>query len=394
MFKLKKTKYFTEICLFNFPIYKKRKRVLFVSPLSPNDIANPIAILDCAPYLRQRGFKVDVCKFPDFPAIKKFDIIALSCIGNYSETIIDQIEKTKEFYPETTVIVGGKWAVTMSEEEKNKLHEMNVTVEQGPAELVFTTDNEIDYSRYPAWDKKDFDILYTREHLMTSRGCPFHCHFCNNTEKKISYFTPDRTVKNIELVFSKRDDVFFCDDVFVTNFDHAKAIYDLCKKRKIEIENRNSFFVHVNLVNDKTIELIKLFKPFRVSIGIESGSQTILDKMNKRTKVERIREVVPVLAQHANINALWLIGYPYETVETLEATYTLMKELKPYVKNNFVSCYMPLPHTVGYTMALETGGTFLPKWNTTRPSFVPYGLSEEILADYRNRMMMQFNEEE
>jgi len=393
MFKIKKTKYCTELNVFGFSFYINKRKILFVNPQNFCEQANPIAILDCAPYLRQRGFRVDVCNFPNLPEKKKYDFIALSCIGNCAGTIFDQIKKIKDVYPETSIIVGGKWAVTMSEEENNKLLQLNVIVEKGPAELIFTTDAEINYSKYPAWDKNDFDILYVREHLMTSRGCPYRCHYCNNTEKKISYFSPQRTVKNIELIFSKRNDVFFCDDVFVTNFEHAKAIYDLCKKENIEIENRSRFFVHVNLVNDKTIELIKLFKPLHVEIGLESGSQFILDKMNKKIKIEKIREVVPILAQHTHIKALWLIAYPYETLETLEATYMLMKELKPYVNFNWVSHYMPLPHTVGYTMAQKTGGKFLPCWNNTKPSFVPYGLSEEILVDYRNKMM-QLNEAE
>ena len=365
------------------------KKILLVAPHNINlGIDTPIAILDCAPYLRQQGFEVNICKFPKVPVNKKYDVIGLSCIGNCAGTIFDQLGVIKHIYPKTPVIVGGKWTHTMTEEEKSRLLELEVVVEKGPAELFFTGDDEIHFSKYPAWDNKDFDLLWEGgEALMSSRGCPYNCNFCNNTEKKISYFPALRTVKNIELVLSKAGTVFFVDDVFVANFEHAKEIYEISKKRKIEIEGRSRFFVHVNFINEKTIELINLFKPFHVAIGLESGSQLILDKMNKKVKLSRMQEIVPTLAQHTAIHALWLIGYPFETPETLEETYLLMKKFKPYIKSNWVSCYAPVPNTVGYAMARKTGGTFLPLFNNTRPSFVPQGLSEEILITYRDKMM-------
>jgi hypothetical protein len=60
---------------------------------------------------------------------------------------------------------------------------------------------------------------------MSSRGCPYHCHFCHNTEKKISFFSHERTAANIDLLLKQgAKSIFFCDDNFVGNPQHSKEL--------------------------------------------------------------------------------------------------------------------------------------------------------------------------
>ena len=388
IFYIKKTKYYKKIFIFGICIYNSLKKILLINPENNFfEQANPIAILDIAAYLRARGIKVDVCDYKNLPKDKGYNFIGISCVSTYGGEIFDQIEKIREQYPKKRIILGGKWSTTMLPEDKLKLLDLNVEIETQKAELVYTDDEQIDFKNYPKWDKKDFEILYKRDQIMSSRGCPFHCNFCNNTEKKINYFSKDRTVDIIELLLSKRDNIFFVDDVFVTNYDHAKSIYEECKRRNINIENRNHFFIHLNTVNENTINLIKLFKPSFVEVGIESGDDRILKLMNKRTSVEKIKNTLPILSKYTKIHGLWIVGYPYETIESLENSYQLMKEMQPYIDYSWVSHYIPLYGTEGYNMAKESGGQFLDVSNNKTISFVPKGLTSEILSSYRNKMM-------
>lgn len=387
IFSIQRNKYNTKIYFFGVCIYNSLKKMLFINPEDTcYGLSNPIAILDLASYLRKKGLNIDVCGFPKLPEDKKYDAIGISCVASYGEDIFRQMEIIRQKYPKAKIVMGGKWSTTISDEDKIKLKALKIEIETARGELVYTGDTEIDFQNYPSWDKNDLDILYKRDQLMTSRGCPFHCHFCNNTENKISYFSANRTADNIELLLKKRENVFFVDDVFVTNFEHAKSIYDECKRRNIKIEGKNHFFVHLKTVNDKTIELIKLFQPSHIEVGIESGDNRILKLMNKTNTVEEIRQKIPVLAKYTKIRGLWIVGYPYENIESLDNSYNLMKELNQYFEYNWVSCYIPLIGTVGHKMALAEGGDFMSVTDNQNISYVPKSLTKEILLEYRNKM--------
>ena len=385
---LKKTRYYLKIYLFGFCIYNSLKRVLFINPENHFfEESNPIAILDIAQYLRYRGINVDVCEYKNIPKDNGYNLICISCVSAYGGEIFEQLKTIRNLFPNKKLVIGGKWSTTMTPEEKTKVKELDILIETGKAELSYTDDEEIDFENYPAWNKNDLDILYKRDQLMSSRGCPFHCNFCNNTESKINYFSTKRTVDNIELLLKKRENVYFVDDIFVINYEHAKAIYDECKRRNISIENHNHFFVHLNTVNDKTIELIKLFKPNFIEVGIESGDDKILKLMDKKITSEKIRKTIPILAKHTQVYGLWIVGYPYETIESLENSYKLALEIQQYLEFSWVSHYIPLFGTKGYQMAQESGGCFMEISNNKTISFIPKGLSSDILIEYRKKIM-------
>ena len=387
-FYIKKNKYYLRIYLFGICIYNSLKRVLFINPENHFfEESNPIAILDIAQYLRYRGIKVDVCEYKNLPINSQYDLIGISCVSSYGGEIFNQLEKIRKNFPFSKIVIGGKWSTTMLPEDKIKLKTLNINVEINKAELVYTGDEKIDFKKYPSWNKKDFDILYKRDQIMTSRGCPFNCNFCNNTEEKINYFSVKRTVDNIELVLQKRENVYFVDDVFVTNFEHAKSIYDECKRRNINIENHNHFFVHLNTVNENTIKLIQLYKPNFIEVGIESGDDRILKLMNKKTSTDKIRKTLPLLSKYTQIYALWIVGYPYETIESLENSYKLAVEMQQYIEFSWVSHYIPLFGTEGYKMAKKSGGQFLEISNNKTISFIPKGLTSNTLIEYRKRIM-------
>lgn len=194
IFSTVNSKHFKLIKFLNIPIYRTLKRMLFIDPENLTFCPeNPIAILDMAPYIRNFGIKVDVCRYPNLPKRKDYDIVGFSCLASCGGSVFEQLKNIQDFYPNSKIVLGGKWTHVFTEEEEKKVKEMGVCVEKSPAEFCYTESDEIKYEEYPAWDKKDFDILNVSHFIMSTRGCPFKCHFCNNTESRISFFSAKRT---------------------------------------------------------------------------------------------------------------------------------------------------------------------------------------------------------
>ena len=156
--------------------------------------------------------------------------------------------------------------------------------------------SEIDYTTYPAWSRTDFETLSdVRADVMSTRGCPYRCNFCHNTEKKLSFFSAKRTADNIELLFELgAGHISFVDDIFTLRPAHMEALYHELKERNIDITHRNEFFAHVNQINEETVKWIKAYKPFKVSVGIESGDDRMLKLMGKgfdsKTAFEKVKD--------------------------------------------------------------------------------------------------------
>ena len=168
------------------------------------EIINPIAILDLAAYARKIGHEVDCYYFFQINKKsfkKKYDLVGLSVLqANGKQSIRDAIFLKKKFNVRT--IVGGKWTDTINEESTSILEKNNIEIFKGHGEKLFS-DNKIEYDSYPSWDIVDFKTLNdVRGDIMSSRGCPFKCHFCHNTERKVEFFNEKRVANNIQLLFS------------------------------------------------------------------------------------------------------------------------------------------------------------------------------------------------
>jgi hypothetical protein len=167
---------------------------------------NPIAILDLAAYLRSFWHSVD-CYYLDQLnsqplGDKSYDIVGLSVLQVTKENtpMKDAIYLKKRFG--THVVVGGKWTQTMIDKQKAYLISNGIEVYVGAGEHYFVS-REVDFESYPSWNRIDFEMLKdVRPDIMSTRGCPYHCHFCHNTEKKLFFFSAKRTADNIELLFN------------------------------------------------------------------------------------------------------------------------------------------------------------------------------------------------
>lgn len=372
------------------------RRVLLLTKKWFKDFGHdtPIGILDLAPYLRKQGDHVDVYYMEDIDGVapEKYDIVGLSVFGaDYKdEVVLADTRKLLQRYPGSKIVIGGRWTHTVGQETKDELNSWGVDVFKGEGEQYFFPNIPVDYSTYPTWDEKDLNNLQSYDNiLMTSRGCPFDCYFCHNIERKMKYFSPQRTVDIIEMLFRKgKDRVFFVDDIFTVDVGHMEGVLDECARRNIPIQGRNRFFSHVNVVREKTCEAMARFQPDMVQVGLESGDDEMLIRMSKGFTVEKAEASVKLLSEYVPVYGLFLSGYPGETAMTLKRTEDFAERINEYLTGIWVSLYQPVRGTVGYEEA-KISGQWLRQGFMTNDTitYLDKNLTKRMLLDHKLRIL-------
>ncbi|MCU7548977.1 B12-binding domain-containing radical SAM protein [Chitinophagaceae bacterium LB-8] len=218
---------------------------------------------------------------------------------------------------------------------------------------------DLDILPLPAWDLVEIELYrktwmkhagYFSMNIGTTRGCPFKCNWCAKPIYGNRYHarSPEAVVK--ELIFLKEsfgfDHIWFCDDIFglkpgwVAEF--AECLQKENLKFKFKIQSRADLLVQENYV-------YHLYKAGcdNVWMGAESGSQKILDAMDKGITIAQIRDATTLLKKHQIKPSFFIqFGYLGETKEDIALTIKMIKELQPYEIG--ISVSYPLPGTVFY----------------------------------------------
>ena len=218
---------------------------------------------------------------------------------------------------------------------------------------------DLDSLPLPAWDILDitpYKKMWREHHgyfsinVATTRGCPYKCNWCAKPIYGHAYHM--RSAANVvkELQLLKKlfdfDHVWFCDDIFGLKRSWVKEFAGLVGKEglrfRFKIQSRADLLVQERYVTD-----LAAAGCHEVWMGAESGSQKILDAMDKGTTVDQIRQARALLNRHG-IKACFFLqfGYPGETHEDIEMTIRLLRETKP--DDIGISVSYPLPGTVFY----------------------------------------------
>ncbi|MBS3079630.1 radical SAM protein [Candidatus Pacearchaeota archaeon] len=200
--------------------------------------------------------------------------------------------------------------------------------------------------------------------IETSRGCVYNCIYCNNKVfgRCFRAKSAKRTVDEIEhiLKFGFKE-IHVWDDGFSTDLNRAK---DICKeilKRKLKVTWNIYNGLRVDRIDRELLFLLKKSGCYRISLGVESGNQSILNRINKGTKVEDIKKAFKI-ANEVGIDtvAFCIIGLPDETEETMKQTIDLILEIKPTLAK--VSILMPFPGTPIFEEWSKSGNIISTHW--------------------------------
>lgn len=201
--------------------------------------------------------------------------------------------------------------------------------------------------------------------LMTSRGCPFRCAFCYNTvyyKNMWRGMSAEKTIERIKYVTEKFGvkNIYFQDDNFCANVERFKKIVELILKEKIDIKwgLLGARMDSLKYMDDEFLKKVVKAGCINIDVGIESGSQRILDMISKGTKISDIIEVNKKLAKYfKRIKYTFIMGIPTETEEEmLQSVRFAIKLCKdnPHVLPLF-NIFFINPGTAIYDMAIRHG---------------------------------------
>jgi radical SAM superfamily enzyme YgiQ (UPF0313 family) len=218
---------------------------------------------------------------------------------------------------------------------------------------------DLDYLPLPAWDLVDIkpykeswlrNAGYFSLNMGTTRGCPFKCNWCAKPiyGNRYNSRSPENVVAEIRMLKDKFgiDHIWFCDDIFglkpgwVEEF--SRLIQQECLKIRFKIQSRADLLVEKDLV--KALAAAGCENAW---IGAESGSQKILDAMDKGTTIAQIRQSTFLMKKYGIKPSFFIqFGYPGEQKEDIENTISMINDLLPFEIG--ISISYPLPGTVFY----------------------------------------------
>jgi anaerobic magnesium-protoporphyrin IX monomethyl ester cyclase len=263
---------------------------------------------------------------------------------------------------------------------------------------------DIDLLPYPAFDLLPDMIKYYRpaSHsylrlpsaaLVTSRGCNGTCTFCARPfiGERYRGHSAEYTLEMVDILVKKYGvrDIIFYDDNFLLDRKRVIAISEGLLKKDYKISW--SCLARNETISPDFCELIRRAGCWQIAFGIESGDQTILNNLKKRTTVEKNLKAIE-LTNKAGIHSrgYFMIGCPGETVESMNKTmeFTVSSGLKDF-HSTFCT---PMPGSELFETT-ESYGTFDRDWNKLgfwEPAFIPKGLTSEQLISMHKKMFRVF----
>jgi anaerobic magnesium-protoporphyrin IX monomethyl ester cyclase len=211
---------------------------------------------------------------------------------------------------------------------------------------------------FPAWDLVDIDRYkqvwlprhgYYSMNIATTRGCPYHCNWCAKPIYGQRYATrsPKKVVEEIAWLTHHfaPDHLWVVDDVFGLKPGWVEEFATLLRERGLRVPYR--CLMRADQLTPPVARALAASGCRMLWMGAESGSQKVLDAMQKGLRVEDIRTANRLLkAEGIDVGVFLQFGYPGETWTDIEATLQLTREIEP--ADIGVSVSYPLPGTGFY----------------------------------------------
>lgn len=240
---------------------------------------------------------------------------------------------------------------------KGIYYKENGMISQNPPRQLM---EDIDVIPFP-----DFTLLHRFEEyspdylnrILTSRGCPFKCVYCASNKlwtRKVRFRAPEKVFEEIKYRYTKFGIRFFKfnDDTFTLNRQRLEKLCGLIIKDKIKIKWMCD--TRSDKLNEDILKIMKKAGCRQVNIGVESGSEKILNFIQKGESLETTRNAF-LLAKKLKVNTLayFMMGFPSETKEDVQQSIKTMREIKP--DSVCWSLFTPYPGTEIYNHLVENG---------------------------------------
>jgi len=344
-----------------------------------HDYAPPLGLMSLSAYVKERGYtNLQLINGQTPVPIKDSDIlrtvrtfqpdvigITLSTLIYYNGVRIAEL--VKKTWPQACIVVGGPHVtlyplesasqpgvdIAVIGEGEETFHEILQALEKSSdmdliPGIVWKQGQEImqnaprrhwkpldqipmpDYSLYKTqFHRVRFDDFAPTGMIITSRGCPFQCTFCSQVYREYRERSAERVVQDMmRLQGLGYRSVGFWDDTFNLS---KQRVLDIC--RLIREENINlpwSFRGRVTGFDEEQARAVKQAGCIRAHFGVESGTQEMLDKLQKGTTLDQIRSAFALCKRHQiHTMAFFMLGLPGETVDQAEETIRFAFEIDP-----------------------------------------------------------------
>ncbi|MDO8748040.1 MAG: cobalamin-dependent protein [Candidatus Omnitrophota bacterium] len=369
------------------------KVLLFNIPMCFNSWQNtepPMSVSYLASILKQKGHSV---KIKDFEVEKFTEQILLKVVEDFDPEMAGLSFRTPSFNSAKTicsilkqarkdlpVVLGGPHATAFAEdalklsgadiavrgEGEFALLEIAEAIEKGSSlkgieGISFKLDGainhnperkpfkDIDAFPWPARELLPMD-LYNIDVILSSRGCPFACIYCDKviSSRAVKYRLAEDVVNEIIYTLEKygKPAFYFIDEHFLSNKDRANRMLDLLIKAGKDkgIQLKWVCQSRVDAIDEKILRKAKDAGCYEIHYGLETGDQTELAFINKRTTLEQARRAVEIAKECGLlVRGNFMIGFPISTKETISNTIRFAKSL-PIDRYRFF-IVSPLPNT-------------------------------------------------
>ncbi|MFC1883799.1 radical SAM protein [Thermodesulfobacteriota bacterium] len=413
-------------------------KILLIYPYFLEDRLNeeeiaavPIGLYYIAAVLKESGYDAEILNLynagDNRDGIRKVlvekrpDVIGFSIFNANRWGGIDVARIAKEINPQIKVVFGGPGPTFLWEHLLRHFKEIDYAVigegEKTFLRLVEAIENNDDVSgiagiafrkngepigtasREPV---RDLDILpnpaheFAFQHVSSTRGCPGDCTFCGSRRfwgKSVKFHSAKYFVDQLELLFKKGVNFFFfSDDTFTLKKGHVIEICREILARKLSI----TWFAisRVDCVSDEILYWMRKAGCVQISYGVESGSEKIRGRLNKRINTEEIKRAFKLTKKYGILaRAYFIYGCPEETWDTIKETLDLIEEIKPlsiifYILDIF-------PGTALYEDFIKRTGSTDDVWLEKIEDILYFetdpDLSKELVLDFGERLRSAYH---
>ena len=201
--------------------------------------------------------------------------------------------------------------------------------------------------------------------VSTQRGCPYTCKWCSTAVYGQSYRRRPAHMVAAELRILKDtykpDSIWFVDDVFTVSHKWIKSFHDEVIKQNAMIPFE--CITRAERLNDEVLQLLKEAGCFRIWIGAESGSQKVIDAMDRRVDVNVVKSAIQKTnALGIETGTFIMVGYPGEDEKDINETINYLKAANP--THFTITVAYPIKGTTLYN-EIEEKITIKPDWETS-----------------------------
>lgn len=404
----------------------------------------PIGLASIAAVLEEKGHQVVITDCPvqrvseaDLPDLTRKispDIVGLTSSTAYYSRTKEAARQIKSVLPETPICLGGphlganpesliqdncfdfgvigEGEITFSEvvqriETNQDYRDVPgvVTAQDGQLNFAATRPliEDLDTLPYPARHLlpiKDYVPMPNDQYnlpktsMITSRGCPFPCIFCDKTTFGARYrsFSPGRIVDEMHML--EKDygirDIAFVDSTFTPNRKRVEGILEAMEAAPPIASWTCSS--RANVLDEDLLRRMKAMNCWRIRIGIESGNEQILKNIRKGvTKQDVERTAKTAYRLGFQLKAFFMIGHFGETLSSIQDSIDFALSLP--LKDITIQTNTPLRGTAQYENYEEYGELAIgdqSRYSFFQPVFVPKGLTSEKLLKEHKRFYRSF----